>query len=535
MAFARHPAIEVLVHIDERSGSFFALGLAKRTGTAVVLVCTSGTAAAEFHPAVVEASYSATPLIVLTADRPPELIGVGANQAIDQSHLYGTAVRWFADPGVPEVDPGAGARWRQLAARAIVEATGPPAGPVHLNLPFREPLTPDVGESPAALGGPSTAVTGRRLPTIEHEPIAGLAQAWNSSARPLILAGEMRFGGRLAPVLRRILTTTGGLLFAEPTSQLRLRGMPGLAVRYDLILATGTGPLPGPDLVIRLGGPPTSKNLNRWLGSNRVPTIVIDADLPGRDPDRLATTTIPGDPLPVLESVAGLLETRPPPTWRERWLQVDGRAEKLLDEALSRSELFEAHAVQALRPLLGSGDALMVGSSMAIRDIDTFLPALEDCPMILANRGASGIDGLVSTGLGAGLSGGRLVMLIGDLSLYHDMNGLWAIRRHGVRTTLVVLDNDGGGIFSHLPPSLHSDVFEELFGTPLSLDLADVARLYGLEFVSVNHPGQLARVLADAIASPASTLVAVRFSRESSLSSHVRVIESLAMGLGRSR
>src|ERR1700716_4079800 len=213
MAFQRHPKTNVLMHIDERSGSFFGVGLAKATGKPVVLLCTSGSAAAEFHPAVVEASYSRTPLIVITADRPPELQGAGANQSIDQQRLYGTAVRWFFDPGPPVELPNAARLWRRLAARAFAEAA---TGPVHLNLPFREPLVPPPGPAPAPPRSGGQSVTlGRTLPTTSQ--VAALASALQRAKRPLVVAGEMRDGERLAPALLRL----GLPLLAEPTSQLR--------------------------------------------------------------------------------------------------------------------------------------------------------------------------------------------------------------------------------------------------------------------------------------------------------------------------
>ena len=244
MALQRHPAINVFVHVDERSGSFFGVGLAKATGKPVVLLCTSGTAAAEFHAAVVEAFYSRTPLIVLTADRPPELRDVGANQAIDQQHLYGSAVRWYFDPGPPLELPNAARVWRRLAARACAEAM---SGPVHLNMPFREPLVPPPGQVPAAVGeAPQAISTGVLVPTTEQ--VAGLAGALQRSQRPLVVAGEMRDGLRLAAGLSRL----GVPVLAEPSSQLR-RPETGSAIEsYEALLRAGWSLQHGPDLVLRV-------------------------------------------------------------------------------------------------------------------------------------------------------------------------------------------------------------------------------------------------------------------------------------------
>src|SRR5438045_541488 len=253
MALQRHPRIKVLIHIDERCGAFFAVGLGKATGKPAVVLCTSGTAAAEFHAAVVEASYSRTPMIVLTADRPPELQGVGANQAIDQQRLYGSAARWFFDPGVPADVPNAPRLWRRLAARAVAEAA---TGPVHLNLPFREPLVPPPGQVPTAQGAPAQTVSaGRLLPN--QAQVASLASALQRAQRPLVIAGAMRDGDRLAPALSRL----GLPLLAEPTSQLR-RGEAGAVVEsYEAVLRAGWSLQHGPERVIRLGASPTSRVL----------------------------------------------------------------------------------------------------------------------------------------------------------------------------------------------------------------------------------------------------------------------------------
>ncbi|HYM67323.1 MAG TPA: 2-succinyl-5-enolpyruvyl-6-hydroxy-3-cyclohexene-1-carboxylic-acid synthase, partial [Patescibacteria group bacterium] len=292
MALQRHPKIRVLIHIDERSGSFFGVGLARATGRPVVLLCTSGTAAAEFHPAVVEAFYSSTPLIVLTADRPPELQGVGANQAIDQQRIYGSAVRWFCDPGVPTELPNADRVWRRLAARAYAEAA---RGPVHLNLPFREPLVGAPGQVPAARGMAGQSIsTGPAMPTSVQ--VAELASALEKAQRPLVVAGAMRDGDRLAPALDRL----GVPVLAEPTSQLRRRETGAAIESYEALLRTGWSLQHGPDLVIRLGEEPTSRVLNRWLTATSAPTFLIDPWREWRDQDHVAAHVLRCEPQPLL-------------------------------------------------------------------------------------------------------------------------------------------------------------------------------------------------------------------------------------------
>ncbi len=510
MALQRHPRIKVLIHIDERCSAFFAVGLGKATGKAAVVLTTSGTAAVEVHPAVVEASYSSTPLIVLTADRPPELQGVGANQAIDQQRLFGGAPRWFHDPGAPTEMPNAARLWRRLAARAVAEAA---AGPVHLNLPFREPLVGPPGEIPDALGAPTQAVTaGRLLPS--QAQVAALASALQRAQRPLVVAGELREGERLAPALKRL----GIPVLAEPTSQLR-RPETGAAVEsYEALLRAGWSLQHGPDLVVRIGATPTSRVLNRWLAAASAPTFLLDPDRAWRDQDQVATNVLVCDPQPLLEA----LPTVDRAAWREQWISAGKRASAAIAATMVTTPIHEGHVVRALSTRLPDPGVVFVGSSMPIRAADSFWPQARPGQRFFANRGASGIDGLVSTGLGVATARNPVptVLLLGDLSLYHDMNGLWALQRHGIRATIVVCDNNGGGVFSFLPQAEHVDVFEEIFATPLGLDLSQVARLYGLVYSPVSDRSGLEPAIADAIAAPTPTMVVVKMKREDSVTGH---------------
>jgi len=521
MALQRHPRIKVLVHIDERCGSFFAVGLGKATGKPAVVLSTSGTAAVEFHAAVVEASYSRTPLIVLTADRPPELQDVGANQAIDQQHLYGTAPRWFHDLGVPAELPNAARVWRRLAARAFAEAA---SGPVHLNLPFREPLVPAPGHIPTAEGAPAQSITsGRLLPS--QAQVASLASALQRAQRPLVIAGALRDGERLAPALQRL----GLPLLADPTSQLR-RPESGPAVEsYEALLRAGWSLQHGPDLVIRIGATPTSRVLNRWLAAAAAPTFLIDPDRAWRDEDHVATNVLACDAQPLLEALPVVDRS----AWREQWVSAGKRATAAIAATIVSTPLHEGHVVRALSARLPDNGQVFIGSSMPIRAADSFWPLARPQQRFFGNRGASGIDGLVSSGLGVatGRDPSPTVLLLGDLSLYHDMNGLWALQRHGIRATIVVCDNNGGGIFNFLPQAEHQDVFEEIFATPLGLDLSQVARLYGLVYSPVSDRSGLEPAIADAIAAPTPTMVVVRFKREDSVSGHRLCWEAAASAL----
>jgi 2-succinyl-5-enolpyruvyl-6-hydroxy-3-cyclohexene-1-carboxylate synthase len=539
MAFARHPGVRVWMHVDERSAAFFALGLAKARERPVALLCTSGTAAAELHAAVIEAHHSLAPLLVLTADRPPELREVGANQAIDQARLYGPAVRWSFDPGPPDGEPGAARRWRRLAARALAEAAGPPAGPVHLNLPLREPLTPEPGRIPEAVpaDAPPTRVSRGQL-RLPDALVDELAEALGAARRPLVVAGEIRTGTLLRQPLDDLLTHVGAPLLAEPTSQLRRRGAVGLVAAYDALLRdAGWAGAHSPDLVLRLGAPPTSKVLSQFLARSGARQLVVDPDAGWRDPDQLAAEFVRCEPALLLEGLARRLtgDARVAhAAWLGGWLEADTGAAAALDDGLAGASMHEGHVVRALAAALPDDGQVVIGSSMAIRDVDTFWPAVAPGQRFLANRGASGIDGVVSTGLGvvAAAPDRPTALLLGDLSLYHDMNGLWAVRRHGLSPVIVVLDNDGGGIFEFLPQAEHTDVFEELFATPLGLRLADVARLYGLDFCAVESPDELPAALGSALAAGRPALVAARFGRPASVSGHRACWAAVAGVLG---
>jgi 2-succinyl-5-enolpyruvyl-6-hydroxy-3-cyclohexene-1-carboxylate synthase len=521
MALQRHPKTNVFVQIDERSGSFFGVGLAKATGKPVVLLSTSGTAAAEFHPAVVEAFHSRTPLIVITADRPPELRDVGANQAIDQQRLFGSAVRWFVDPGPPTEAPNAARLWRRLAARAYAEALN---GPVHLNLPFREPLVPPPGQVPTPIGeSPQSMTAGRLMPTSGQ--IASVASALRTAKRPLVVAGEMRDGARLAAGLNRL----GVPLLAEPSSQLR-RQESGTAIEsYEALLRAGWSLQHGPDLVIRLGGTPTSKVMNAWLAAAAAPTFLVDPDRMWRDEDQVASSVLVCDPQALVESL--------PPAdvgaWRDEWVSAGRKATAAIAATLVSTPVYEGHIVRALAAKAPDTAQVFVGSSMPIRAADSFWPYARAGQTFYGNRGASGIDGLVSTGLGiaAARPSNPTVLLLGDLSVYHDMNGLWSLRRHGIKATIVVCDNNGGGVFNFLPQAQHTDVFEEIFATPLGLDFAQVARLYGLVYSPVTDRSGLEPAITDALGAQTSTMVVVRYKREDSVSGHRVCWEAAAAAL----
>jgi 2-succinyl-5-enolpyruvyl-6-hydroxy-3-cyclohexene-1-carboxylate synthase len=522
LALAGDGRIRVHVHHDERSAAFFALGTAKASGSPALVLCTSGTAAANFHPGVLEASHSRTPLIVCTADRPPELRDTGAGQTIDQLDLYGRAVRWFCEVGVPEDYPDAGVSWRSTAARAVAESVGPPAGPVHLNLAFREPLVPTgaplVDAPGRADGRPWTAVTrSTRVP--DEATVTRVAGAVRARPRGLIVAG---WGSDVtAAAVDRVATAAGWPVLADPISGLR-RGRNAVSAYEALLRSPGFAEQHRPDVVLRLGASPTSKPLITWLGPE-VPQLLVDPDGAWLDPSRGATERLAVDPEPLLGALADALGpvAGRDRGWLQSWQEAEGAARAALDDLLDGWETpFEGRVARDTIDVLPDGATLVVASSMPVRDVEAFARPRTGV-RFLANRGVNGIDGFVSTVLGAAaVSPGPTVALLGDLCLLHDANGLLGAAGRGVDATFVVLDNDGGGIFSFLPQAERPEHFELLFGTPHGVDLAALASMHGLAAERVEKAGDLAPALGAAIAAGGVRFVIVPTERAQNVNRH---------------
>ena len=555
LALAEHPGITVHVHLDERSAAFFALGAAKRSGRPVAVVCTSGTAAASFHPAVLEADQARTPLLVLTADRPPELRGTGANQATDQLKLYGSAVRWFCEVGVPGDDPGTGRYWRSLASRAVAESTGSPAGPVHLNLAFAEPLVPPglgelgpTGEVAAtgpgswprlagepAPGRPDGAPwTATPPPLLAARPsdVADLAEAVRANPRGLLVAG---WGVDLdSAAVDGFTAASGWPVLADPLSGAR-RGPAAVAAYDGLVRAPGFAAAHRPSLVVRVGATPTSKALTGWLDES-VPQVLVDPAGGWLDPGRTASLRLTADPSALLAAVAARLGgTGPGPAdWRREWLEADRRAREAIDGLLDDwAEPFEGRVARDLVAWMPDGGTLVVGSSMPVRDVDAFA-APRDGLRFVANRGLSGIDGFVATTLGVAAAGTEPVAaLCGDLTLLHDASSLLGAAGRPRGAVLVVCDNDGGGIFSFLPQArLPSELFEPLFGTPHGLDLTALAAAARVPATVVEKAAGLVPALDAALAGGGTRLVVVRGERAANLARHRAVTEAVAAAVG---
>jgi len=538
LALWRQPAIDVGVIVDERSAAFFALGAALATRRPTVVLCTSGTAAANLHPAVCEADEAGVPLIVLTADRPPELRGIAAGQTIDQLKLYGSAARWFCEVGTHEADDEGLLHFRSVACRAYAAARGEPRpGPVHLNLAWRDPLGPEphpediLATSPLALQGrgerPLTAVaTG--APVADEALLDEIAERLADSPRGLILAGR-QLDERLAGSVAELAAASGYPVLPEPTSQLRLGGPVqdgGHVVwPYDAI-ARLRPPALDPELVVRFGDTPTSKALRLWLASlPELRQVVVDAAFGWNEPSNRAETIVRADASSFAASLAERLEERDD-EWRATWLDAGARAAAAIDRELSAlADPTEPGTHAALARLYADGDLVYTASSMPIRDQESFLPAGPARVTFLCNRGANGIDGLISSGIGAAAASGRPTWIVtGDLGLYHDMTGLAALREARGPVRIVVLNNAGGGIFEFLPQAeqLERDEFEALLGTPLGLDPARVAALYGLRHERLGSLGKLQGVTEEA-----SVLIEIPVDRRRNVAVHHGVAERI--------
>ncbi|SFS41343.1 2-succinyl-5-enolpyruvyl-6-hydroxy-3-cyclohexene-1-carboxylic-acid synthase [Marininema halotolerans] len=502
MVMAAHPNLQVRIHVDERSAGFFALGIAKASRKPVALLCTSGTAAANYYPAVVEAKLARVPLVVITSDRPHELRDVGAPQAIDQIGMFGSHVKWFAETALPEASHTMLRYVRTMAARAAETASVGPAGPVHLNFPFREPLVPDV-DSPTLFCGGKRPLdetrfvqmsTGQRVLPAAH--LDKLAEELAGMERGLIICGPQEHRS-LGKALDRLATSLCWPIVADPLSQLR-RGDHNHQWVVDSYDAFLRHPLVKeraiPEVVIRFGAMPISKALMLFV--RQFPNcrqLIVDPDGGWREPTLMATDMIHSDPEHFANEVAKRVEIHSPKregTWSSTWLELDQRTrEEMMAGSLQVEGLFEGRVFTELGKALPTGSLLFTGNSMPVRDMDSFFTKAGAQVRTMANRGANGIDGVTSTALGAALIEAPVVLVVGDLSFYHDLNGLVAAKLHGIDITVIVINNDGGGIFSFLPQAQQAEktTFETLFGTPLGLDYEPVVRMYGGDFTRITN------------------------------------------------
>lgn len=482
LELTRRPELRVHVVHDERAASFVALGIGLN-GVPAILLCTSGTAAAHFHGAVIEAHQSAVPMIVCTADRPPELRDVGAAQTIDQLKLYGDSVRWFHDPGV--ASDAASHTWRSLAAHCYAFATGLWPGPVHLNLPFREPLVGQARELPQrrAVAGRAVALSG--TPGLNSQQLDEVA-AMLQNARGVIVAGR---GCGDPHAVAELARASGWPVIADARSGLRHVSDVAICAADQLLRVTSFAREHEPAVVVRLGEAPASKVLNQWLAKAAALQIHISLVPTWADPDAVVAHHIVAEPGELCRALASRV-TFDDRAWMSSWLAAESAAQSAISESLStdgKRVITEPQVARLIGALVPDGAHLVVSSSMPIRDVEWF-GIINEGVTVHSNRGANGIDGVIATAIGVSIGTSQpTALLIGDVAFVHDSAALIGLMSRGVDLRIVVIDNDGGGIFSFLPQaeSLAPERFEQLFGTPHGTDLIALAGAHSIPARSV--------------------------------------------------
>jgi 2-succinyl-5-enolpyruvyl-6-hydroxy-3-cyclohexene-1-carboxylate synthase len=515
LALANDDRLSVHVHHDERAAAFLALGIGVATGVPAIVLTTSGTAAAELHPAVAEASYGRVPMLVVTADRPAELQSVGAAQTIDQTHLFGRSVRWFAAPGVP--DAAAAPTWRSLASQAHHESVGVVPGPVHLNLAFREPLVGEAGEPPPGRPG---GAPWHGAPS----PVGVVAPMALPGGRGVIVAGGdvgdpaavLDLGDRLGwPVL------------ADPRSGCRVPGPTSVGAFDALLRHERFAASHRPDVIVRLGDPPASKALAAWMTTSGARQYAVGTGW--ADPQRDADVVVRARPDDWCRGATG---TAADPSWRREWTEADAAAQRAIDGVLAAHH--EATDPYVARSVMASAaGSLVVASSMPVRDVEWFA-APRIGLRVHANRGANGIVGVVSWGVGvAAARPAPVTALVGDIAFLHDANALLGLASRRLDLTIVVVDNRGGAIFSFLSQKdlLPVERFEQLFGTPHDVDLAALAVVHGLPALTVHDADGLVPALAAASSAPGTHVVVVRTDREANVALHRELAAAVARAL----
>ena len=526
LALFEHPDVRLHVRIDERSAAFTALGLARASGDPVLVTCTSGSAAANLHPAVVEAFHGRVGLLVVTADRPPELRDVGANQTITQAGLFGAATRWSVELGVPEGRGDEQPYWRSCASQAWAAATGGltgASGPVHVNLPLRDPLVAPPPDAGAITGGRADGRVWTRTARSPRHPaeeaLAALAGAVAGIERGLVLVGDATTCDADVDALLGLADRAGWPVLSEPHGNAR-RGAAAISTGAALLGLTPFAAAHRPELLVVAGRVGLSRRTTQLLRSAGE-VVVVDPDARFIDPVRRVNRVLGADLVPLAEALHRRLDSLDFPRrrsdWWASWQRAEAAARSALDALLDgEPRPSEPRTARDLAACLPSGALLLAASSRPVRDLDLTMTC-RDGLRVVANRGASGIDGLVSTAVGLALAhGGPTAALLGDLAFLHDHNGLLLGDAVQPDLVLVVADNDGGGIFSDLEQAERPDAFEALFGTPHRLDLERVAQAAGWRAQAVERAAQLPGAVLAALAAGGGHVLVVRTDRAES-------------------
>lgn len=541
IAFAEQTEISVYSLIDERSCAFFALGLALASEQPVAILCSSGTATANFYPAIIEAHYSGVPLIVLTADRPHELRDSGANQTVDQVKMYGDHVLWSVDVALPEAQPPALAlrNLRTLASRACAKANGIPRGAVHLNFPFRKPLEPIAVESDLtevadtrAAGAPHTRFW--RAPLLPTDSmLEWLSDILRHSPRGLIVCGPRCPSGDFPAALARLASATGYPVLADSVSGVRYGAHQNHLIigGYDSFLR-GAKEWRSPDVVLHFGAMPTSQALDDYL--NRIQPqrrIWISEDGVWKDANHLATDFVQANAAALCQSLTLRLEHQPNERdgeWAQQFRDAESLTWGIVEEAVNE-DYFDGAVLADVVDLLPDPAMLFVASSLPVRNLDQFARPNSKSIRVFANRGASGIDGTISSALGAAAADPDvpLTLVIGDLAFYHDMNGLMAIKRLGIKATLVVVNNDGGGIFHRLPIAQFDPPFTDLFETPHGLNFEPAAKMYRLDYALAADRDSFRKAFSPSQASSSAAVIEVPTHSEHDLARRNEIVRQV--------
>lgn len=545
LAFERYKdTINIYSHLDERSASFFALGLALALDEPVAMVCTSGSAGANFFPAIIEAHQSRVPLIVLTADRPHELRQSGANQTIDQVKMFGDFVLWFYDAPLPENDPPAIAlrNMRTLAGRVYAVANGDRKGVVHVNMPFRKPLEPDFEETPTfrvpegayarSMSAPYTH-TGKGYRKAYDSQIEYLADIFERRSDGIIICGPRSEHGTIAAVAM-LAEKTNFPVFADPLSHTRFyqegKLTPYLISSYETFLSQQH--LKSPSLIIQFGNVPTSKWLNDYLVSgDRLSGrkhILINEHGEWSDDSHTVSDFFQ---LPVVDTSLNIMQSisQKDDSWFKKFDAIETTTWQVIDYEIETGDYFDGAVVYDVMDLIPDGSTLFAGNSLPVRHLDQFGKPTNKRIFAYANRGASGIDGNVSTALGTGAArpDKPLVAILGDITFYHDMNGLLAVHRCGVPITIVLLNNDGGGIFHRLPISKHDPAFTDYFVTAHGLDYSHAAKLYSLEYVRADSRDEFRQAFTESVTNRTSTIIEVRTDAQADLTRRNEIVAAV--------
>ncbi|NHM33152.1 2-succinyl-5-enolpyruvyl-6-hydroxy-3-cyclohexene-1-carboxylic-acid synthase [Neobacillus terrae] len=488
LVMAEHTGLNLHIHVDERSAAFFALGIAKATERAVAILCTSGTAAANYFPAVAEANLSRVPLIVITADRPHELRDVGAPQAMDQINLYGKHVKWFAEMSPPEKTSDMLRYVRTTCARAAATAVKSPAGPVHLNFPFREPLIPDLNqETLFRLEERKDRYVNihRSEWTIDDSQFDEITQVLNMSEKGIIICGQIS-NKKFAEEVTALSKKLGYPIVADPLSQLRsgTHSLENIIDTYDSFLRNEDAKSAlKPEVILRFGALPVSKALSIFIKENHSAVqFVVDGGGGWRDPAALSTDMIYCEESRFCKKVSALVNEKQNHSYLNDWKKVNELTKASISMVKDFSDSSESRLFYQLTDLLPEKASVFVGNSMPIRDLDSYFHNTQRQVKVFANRGANGIDGTISTALGAALYSGPMYLILGDLTFFHDLNGLLAAKLYDIDLNIIIVNNNGGGIFSFLPQASLPRNYELLFGTPIDLDFEHVVRMYNGNF-----------------------------------------------------